>query len=290
MTGFARSAGQMDDIGWQWEVKSVNGRGLDLRVRLAPGTEGLEVATRAALAEKFSRGSFSVNLSTVRSASAGRFLLNRDLLDQLVGVMADVKKRIPDAAAPQIDGLLRVKGVLEEVEPADSEEAKAAREKAMLKSLAEVLAAVAKARAEEGAKLAAVLEGHVAKIEALAKQAASIAGAQPAAIKARLVAKLKDLLGEAGLSEERLIQEAALLAAKADVREELDRLTAHVSQARELLAAKEPVGRRLDFLSQEFNREANTLCSKAEDLELTRVGLELKATIEQFREQVQNVE
>ena len=280
----------MDDIGWQWEVKSVNGRGLDLRIRLAPGAESLEVATRAALAEKFSRGSFSVNLSTTRAASAGRFLLNRDLLDQLVGVMADVKARIPDAAAPQIDGLLRVKGVLEEVEPADSEEAKAARDKAMLKSLAEALAAVAKARAEEGAKLAAVLEGHVAKIATLAAQAASVAGAQPAAIKARLVAKLKDLLGGAGLAEDRLIQEAALLAAKADVREELDRLQAHVAQARELLAAKEPVGRRLDFLSQEFNREANTLCSKAEDLELTRIGLELKATIEQFREQVQNVE
>ncbi len=290
MTGFARAAGQMDDIGWQWEVKSVNGRGLDLRIRLAPGTESLEVATRAALAEKFSRGSFSVNLAVTRSASAGRFLLNRDLLDQLVGVMADVKARIPDAAAPQIDGLLRVKGVLEEVEPAESEEAKAARDKAMLKSLAEALTAVAAARAAEGDKLAGVLEGHIAKIAALATQAAGIAGAQPAAIKARLAAKLKDLLGGAGLSEDRLIQEVALLAAKADVREELDRLTAHVSQARELLAAKEPVGRRLDFLSQEFNREANTLCSKAEDLELTRVGLELKATIEQFREQVQNVE
>jgi uncharacterized protein (TIGR00255 family) len=290
MTGFARAAGQMDDIGWQWEVKSVNGRGLDLRIRLAPGAEGLEVATRAALAEKFSRGSFSVNLAVTRAASAGRFLLNRDLLDQLVSVMADVKARIPDAAAPQIDGLLRVKGVLEEIEPAESDEARAARDKAMLKSLAEALIAVTAARAAEGDKLAGVLEGHVAKIAALAQQAAAIAGAQPEAIKARLVAKLTDLLGGSGIAEDRLIQEAALLAAKADVREELDRLTAHVAQARELLAAKEPVGRRLDFLSQEFNREANTLCSKAEDLELTRVGLELKATIEQFREQVQNVE
>jgi uncharacterized protein (TIGR00255 family) len=290
MTGFARSAGQMDDIGWQWEVKSVNGRGLDLRIRLAPGTEGLEVATRAALAESFSRGSFTVNLAVTRAAKGGRFLLNRDLLEQLVGVMADVKARIPEAAAPQIDGLLRVKGVLEEVEAEDSEAAKAKRDEAMLASLAEAIAAVAAARAAEGAKLADVLEGHVAKIEALAQRAAGLAGAQPAALKNRLAAKLKELLGNAGLAEDRLIQEAALLAAKADVREELDRLQAHVAQARELMAAKEPVGRRLDFLSQEFNREANTLCSKAEDLELTRLGLELKATIEQFREQVQNVE
>jgi uncharacterized protein (TIGR00255 family) len=290
MTGFARAAGQMDDIGWQWEIKSVNGRGLDLRIRLAPGSESLEVATRAALAEKFSRGSFSVNLTVTRSGSAGRFVLNRELLDQLVSVMAEVKARVPDAAPPQIDGLLRVKGVLEEVEANDSEEAKAARDKAMLKSLAEALAAIAAARAAEGAKLAAVLEAHVGKIATLAAQAAGIAGAQPNAIRDRLQAKLKDLLGGGSIAEDRLIQEAALLAAKADVREELDRLNAHVAQARELMAAKEPVGRRLDFLSQEFNREANTLCSKAEDLELTRVGLELKATIEQFREQVQNVE
>ncbi|HEY4136714.1 MAG TPA: YicC/YloC family endoribonuclease [Alphaproteobacteria bacterium] len=290
MTGFARAAGQIDEIGWQWEVKSVNGRGLDLRIRLAPGSEGLEVATRAALAEKFSRGSFSVNLTVTRAGGSGRFLLNRDLLDQLLDVMGEVKARVPDAQAPQIDGLLRVKGVLEEVEALDSDETKAKREKAMMKSLGEALVAVAAARQAEGAKLAAVLSGHVDKIATLAAQATGLAGAQPSAIRDRLQAKLKDLLGGSGLSEERLAQEAALLAAKADVREEIDRLNAHVSQARELMAAGEPVGRRLDFLSQEFNREANTLCSKAEDLELTRVGLELKATIEQFREQVQNVE
>jgi uncharacterized protein (TIGR00255 family) len=281
----------MDEVVWQWEVKSVNGRGLDIRLRLAPGHEGLEGPVRAALAERFARGSFNVALAVTRAAGANRYALNRPLLDRLLEVAAELKHRLPDAAPAGIDGLLRVKGVLEEVEQPEDEAVKAARETAMLKSLETALSAIAQARLSEGAKLAAVLESHVARIAALTRQAAGLAGAQPAAIRARLHGKLAEMLaGQPGLSEERLAQEAALLAAKADVREELDRLTAHVAQARELLAAGGPVGRRLDFLSQEFNREANTLCSKAEDLELTRAGLELKATIEQFREQVQNVE
>jgi len=291
MTGFARAGGQTDEVGWQWEVKSVNGRGLDIRVRLAPGYEGLEVPVRAAIAERFSRGSFNVALTVTRAGGGTRYVLNRDLLEQLLGVVQEVKGRMADATPAQIDGLLRVKGVLEEIEEPENEQHKTRRESAMLKSLDVALAAIAKARGSEGSKLAAVLEGHVTRIAELTGKAAGLAGAQPAAIRARLQAKLGELLsGQPGLPEERLAQEAALLAAKADVREELDRLTAHVTQARELMSAGGPVGRRLDFLSQEFNREANTLCSKAEDLELTRVGLELKATIEQFREQVQNVE
>jgi uncharacterized protein (TIGR00255 family) len=290
MTGFARAGGQMDDVTWQWEVKSVNARGLDIRIRLAPGLEALEVPVRAAVGERFSRGSFNINLTVIRQAAVTRFTLNHDLLDQLLGVVKEVEGRVPGAAV-QIDGLLRVRGILDAVEEVESDEHKTKREAAMSASFTEALGAVAAARRAEGERLAAVLQGHVAQIATLANQAATIAAAQPAAIRDRLKAQIAELLaGAANLSEERLAQEAAILAGKADVREEIDRLNAHVAQARDLIGAGGAVGRRLDFLSQEFNREANTLCSKAADIELTRVGLDLKAVIEQFREQVQNVE
>jgi uncharacterized protein (TIGR00255 family) len=290
MTGFARAGGQMEDVTWQWEVKSVNARGLDIRIRLAPGLEALEVPVRAAVGERFSRGSFNINLSVSRQAPVTRFNLNHALLDQLLDVVKDVQGRLKGAAV-QIDGLLRVRGILEAVEELESDTHKAKREAAMNASFTEALAAVAAARRSEGERLAAVLKSQVAQIAQLAKRAASLGAAQPAAIRDRLKSQMADLLaGASSLSEERLAQEAALLAGKADVREEIDRLNAHVAQAGDLIGAGGAVGRRLDFLSQEFNREANTLCSKAGDIELTRVGLELKAVIEQFREQVQNVE
>ena len=280
----------MDTVSWQWEVKSVNARGLDVRIRLAPGSEALELPVRNAVGERFSRGSFNINLSLNRVTPVSRFVLNREALDQLLSVVRDVHSRVPGGSV-QIDGLLRVRGILDAVEEIETDEAKAAREAAMNASFAEALSAVGAARAAEGERLAAVLQGHVTQIAQLAQQAAGLAAAQPAAIRDRLRAQMADLLaGSATLSDERLAQEAAVLAGKADVREEIDRLNAHVSQARELLGRGGAVGRRLDFLSQEFNREANTLCSKAGDIELTRVGLELKAVIEQFREQVQNVE
>ena len=290
MTGFARAGGHMDDVTWQWEVKSVNARGLDIRIRLAPGLEALEVPVRAALGERFSRGSFNINLSVSRQAPVTRFTLNQGLLDQLLDVVRDVQGRLKGATV-QIDGLLRVRGILEAVEELESDAQKAKREAAMSASFTEALAAVAASRQAEGERLAAVLQGQVAQIAQLAKRAATVGAAQPAAIRDRLKSQMADLLaGSSTLSEERLAQEAAILAGKADVREEIDRLNAHVAQAGDLLVAGGAVGRRLDFLSQEFNREANTLCSKAGDIELTRVGLELKAVIEQFREQVQNVE
>lgn len=290
MTGFARAGGQMDDVTWQWEVKSVNARGLDIRIRLAPGLEALEVPVRAAVGERFSRGSFNINLSVVRQTPINRFNLNHELLDQLLAVVKEVKGRI-EGASVQVDGLLRVRGILEAVEEVESDEHKAKREAAMSASFTEALNAVAAARKAEGDRLAAVLQGHVAQIATLSQQATTVAAAQPAAIRDRFQAQMAELLaGSSNLSEERLAQEAAVLAGKADVREEIDRLTAHVAQARDLIKGGGAVGRRLDFLSQEFNREANTLCSKAADIELTRVGLDLKAVIEQFREQVQNVE
>lgn len=290
MTGFARAGGQMDDVTWQWEVKSVNARGLDIRIRLAPGLEALEVPVRAALGDRFSRGSFNINLTVTRQAPVTRFTLNQGLLDQLLGVVQDVQGRIKGAAV-QIDGLLRVRGILEAMEEIESDTHKAKREAAMSASFTEALAAVAAARQSEGARLAGVLRGQVVQIADLAHRAAALAASQPAAIRDRLKAQMADLLaGASVLSEDRIAQEAAILAGKADVREEIDRLNSHVAQAREMLDAGGAVGRRLDFLSQEFNREANTLCSKAGDIELTRIGLELKAVIEQFREQVQNVE
>jgi uncharacterized protein (TIGR00255 family) len=290
MTGFARAGGQMDDVSWQWEVKSVNARGLDIRIRLAPGAEALEVPVRNAVGEAFSRGSFNINLTVTHVAASTRFSLNHELLDQLLGVVKEVEGRVKGGMV-QIDGLLRVRGILEAVEDVESDEHKAKREVAMATSFTEALTAIAAARKSEGERLATVLQSQVNQIAELAKRSTLVASAQPAAIRDRLKAQMADLLaGSTNLSEERLAQEAAMLAGKADVREEIDRLNAHVAQARELIGGGGAVGRRLDFLSQEFNREANTLCSKAGDIELTRIGLDLKAVIEQFREQVQNVE
>jgi uncharacterized protein (TIGR00255 family) len=290
MTGFARAGGQMDDVSWQWEVKSVNARGLDIRIRLAPGAEALEVPVRNAVGEAFSRGSFNINLTVTRVAASTRFSLNHELLDQLLGVVKEVEGRVKGGMV-QIDGLLRVRGILEAVEDVESDEHKAKREAAMAASFTEALTAIKAARKSEGDRLATVLQSQVDQIAELAKRSTKVASAQPAAIRDRLKAQMADLLaGSTNLSEERLAQEAAMLAGKADVREEIDRLNAHVAQARELIGGGGAVGRRLDFLSQEFNREANTLCSKAGDIELTRIGLDLKAVIEQFREQVQNVE
>jgi uncharacterized protein (TIGR00255 family) len=290
MTGFARAGGQMDDVSWQWEVKSVNARGLDIRIRLAPGAEALEVPVRNAVGEAFSRGSFNINLTVTRVAASTRFSLNHELLDQLLSVVKEVEGRVKGGMV-QIDGLLRVRGILEAVEDVETDEDKAKREAAMAASFTEALTAIKAARKSEGERLATVLQSQVDQIAELAQRSTKVASAQPAAIRDRLKAQMADLLaGSTNLSEERLAQEAAMLAGKADVREEIDRLNAHVSQARELIGGGGAVGRRLDFLSQEFNREANTLCSKAGDIELTRIGLDLKAVIEQFREQVQNVE
>ncbi len=195
------------------------------------------------------------------------------------------------APPPRIEGLLGLYGVVERIEEEETEDVRAAREAAMERTLADALDALARMRADEGARLHDTVAGHLARIAALAQDAAKSAAAQPEALKRRLAEQVAALLdARVGVSEERLAQEAALLATKADVREEIDRLNAHVTAARELLAAGEAVGRRLDFLCQEFNREANTLCSKATDIDLTRIGLDLKASIEQLREQVQNIE
>jgi uncharacterized protein (TIGR00255 family) len=288
MTGFARSQGGEFSISWVWEVKSVNGKSLDLRLRLWPGFDSLEPQLRALLAQRFRRGSFSAALTVTRTEPAA-VRVNRGTLAQFVALMNELASEI-DVAPARIDGLLALRGVVEAVED-ESDAALDKRRLAVLDSWAKALDELAAARAQEGARLTEVLRGQLAEMSALVKTAAASAASQPAAIRERLqtlLANVADLVP--GMPEERVAQEMALLITRSDIREELERLRAHLDQAGELLRQDEAVGRRLDFLCQELNREANTLCSKSADIELTRVGLSLKAAVEQFREQVQNIE
>jgi uncharacterized protein (TIGR00255 family) len=296
MTGFARAEGVdaadlHPGLHWAWEAKSVNGRNLEVRCRLPPGFESLEAGARAALAERFKRGNVALTLTLARGGEPPRARINRELLDQLMALAAEYAGK-GKAEAPRLDTLLAVRGVVEVVEEAEpSEEQRAVRLTRMNETLARALVALAAMRHEEGGRLAALVSQHLDLIEELRQRAAATAAAQPAALKARLKAQVDALLeASPALPEERLAHEAALLVTKADVREELDRLAAHVAAARKLLAEGGAVGRKFDFLCQEFNREANTLCSKSVDVELTTIGLDLKAAIDQLREQVQNIE
>ncbi len=287
MTGFARAgaAAAGTDPGWTWEVRSVNGRGLDVRSRLPAGCDHLEAAIRTAVAKHMTRGNVSVVL-TLNAADAGqRPRLNRGVLDDVIGIIKELEGRI-ETAPPRLDGILALRGVLDVGEAAAMpEDAK------LLASLDEALSGLRRARIDEGREIERNVTAHLDEIERLTQDAGRSAGAQPAAIKARLEAQLAELLGgQSAVSPDRLAAEVALLATRADVREELDRLEAHLRAARELLRAGGPVGRKLDFLSQEFNREANTLCSKSADIELTRLGLALKASIDRLREQAANIE
>ncbi len=290
MTGFAREEGEHGEFAWRWEVRSVNNRGLDIRVRMAPGHESFEITVRDRLGKRFKRGSFNVSFNLTRTPGLTGYRLNEPLLERVLALAEAIRART-GGAPPAAEGLLRLRGVLEPEETADDDAERNARETAMAASLDRALVQVEAARAAEGARLETVLRGLVEEIAALAARARALAASQPEAIRARVTGQVAELLaGAAPLAEERLAQEIALMVGKADVREEIDRLDAHVAQALELIGAGGAVGRRLDFLSQEFNREANTLCSKSQDLELTRTGLALKAAIEQFREQVQNIE
>lgn len=288
MTGFARAQGEGFGISWVWEIKSVNGRSLDLRLRLAQGFDSLEPELRAELAQRFRRGSFSAGLSVTRTAPAA-LRVNRQVLAQLIALVDELAGSV-EAAPPRLDGLLALRGVVETVED-EPEAIVAERRQAVRSSWVAAVDRLATARAEEGARLEALLCGQIDEMTNLVAAAAGCAAAQPDAIRARLRAMLVGLADLApAMPEERIAQEAALLATRSDIREEIERLHAHLEQARDLLRQTEAVGRRLDFLCQELNREANTLCSKSADIELTRVGISLKAAVEQFREQLQNVE
>lgn len=291
MTGFARAESRDDSLHWVWELKSVNGRTLDLRCRLPSGMDGLEPIARAAVAEKLRRGNISVSLTLLRAATPAKVRVNREVLSELLAVARELAGEV-DAAPPRLDGLLALRGVVDVIEDEEEDEAaRQARQGRIAATLFEALDALRRMRAAEGTRLAAMVAAYLEEIESLRQAAAATAAIQPAALKERLRAQVAALLESSpALPEERLAQEAALLIAKGDVREELDRLAAHVAAARDLMAEDGAIGRKLDFLCQEFNREANTLCSKSTDVELTRIGLGLKAAIEQLREQVQNIE
>ncbi len=287
MTGFGRAAGEQDQLGWAWELRSVNARGLDLRLRLPPGFDALELPLREAAGRHVKRGSLTANL-TVRRAAAATLAVDAPALEALLRIALDVARRIPDAPAPRAEALLAIPGVLRSAAP---EEGADRYGPAILRGFDAALAALLAMRRAEGARLAAVLGRLLDEITILHATATLEAADQPALQRARLLEGVQALLHAVPpLPEERIAQEVALLAARSDVREELDRLTSHIAAAHALLAESAPIGRRFDFLVQEFAREANTLCSKSASAALTATGLRLKAAIEQLREQVQNIE
>lgn len=290
MTGFARAAGQDERMAWTWEARSVNGRSLDVRVRVPSGFEAVEQAVRAAAAKQFHRGNISLSLTVDRSGAPPSYRLNQALLDQVFELQDELKDRI-SAEPPSLEGLLAVRGMFETVDVDEEETEVAARETAMTECGLDALVGLAAARAEEGTRMEALVGGHIATITGLTEEAHAADATQPEAHRERLRLLVAELLeSERSLPEERLAHEAALLVGKSDVREELDRLRAHIAAAHDLISEGAAVGRRFDFLCQEFNRESNTLCSKSSDVELTRIGLALKAAVEQLREQIQNVE
>jgi uncharacterized protein (TIGR00255 family) len=288
MTGFARRDGALGEWSWAVEARSVNGRSLEVRFRGPAGFDGLERAARDAAQARFSRGQLTVSLQARRAEAAGAVRINREVLERYLR-LAEEYVVAGLASQPRMDGMLALRGVIENGEDEDDAEARAAVEAAMAATIAEAMDGLKTARLEEGAALERVLGGLVDRIAALADEAETEAEAQVLSIRDRANRRMAELAGEAA-TPERILQEAAALALKADVREELDRLSTHVAAARALMTEPAAAGRRLDFLTQEFMREANTLCSKSAASALTTTGLALKAAIDQFREQTQNVE
>jgi uncharacterized protein (TIGR00255 family) len=290
MTGFARSHGTSGPYSFAWEVRSVNAKGLDLRLRMPPGWDAVEQPARAKAAATLARGTIYASLTVERPGVQPAVRVNDDVLAAILSTIERLSDRV-QAEPPRLDGLLAIKGVVEVVEPHENEEERQAAQAAILAAFAAALADLAAMRRHEGEALGRVLAQRLADMAALAARAEQAPGRKPEMIRERLAAQVASLLETSGrFDPDRLHQEAILIASKADVREELDRLHAHVAQASALISKGGAVGRRLDFLAQELNRESNTLCAKANDLELTNIGLELKSVVEQFREQVQNVE
>jgi uncharacterized protein (TIGR00255 family) len=290
MTGFARSDETCGETHFHWEARSVNGRGLELRLRLPQGFEGLEIKVRALCQEKLARGNCTINLAIKREAGQFELRLNEVALRQAMAI-AERARELAELKHARLDTLLGMRGVVEVVEGEDNEEAQAKLTEALLVGLKTTLDELVAARSAEGARLAEVIANQLDQIESLTERVAQAAARQPEAVQAKIAEQLRRLSETgAGLDAERLHQEALLIATKADVQEELDRLRAHIGAARDLLEQVKPVGRNFEFLAQEFNREANTICSKAADIEISGAGLELKTVIDQLREQVQNIE
>ena len=290
MTGFARGHGVTGTYAWAWEIKSVNAKGLDVRLRLPPGWDAIETPARAQAAEKLARGTVYANLTVDRRGVAPTVKVNEPVLAAVLATLKGLSGKV-DAAPPSLDGILALKGVIEVAETDESEAEKSAAESEIVAGFTAALADLVAMRRAEGKTLGALLSARLAELSALADRAEKAPGRKPEAIKARLAEQVATLMNASErFDTDRLYQEAILIAAKADIREELDRLASHVVQAQKLIADGGAIGRRLDFLAQELNRESNTLTAKANDVELTNIGLELKSVVEQFREQVQNLE
>jgi uncharacterized protein (TIGR00255 family) len=290
MTGYARAQGGVPGISFSVEIKSVNARGLDVRMRMTPGYDALEGEIRRRIGKALSRGSVTVNLNVDREGEGGRVVVNQQALDAVLAAIKEIGV-LTNSPRPTPDGILGLKGVLEQHDAPLDADAEDRLYAAIYEAVDATLNDLKVSRRAEGVHLGEILSAQVSEIARLRELAAANPARNRDVVLARLKEQVGDLLASgAGFSEDRLAQEALLLATKADIREELDRLGAHVASARALLAEGGPVGRKLDFLSQEFNREANTLCSKSNAVELTAIGLDLKAVIDQFREQVQNLE
>ena len=291
MTGFARAAADYQGTAVAWEVKSVNGKSVEARLRLPPGYDRLEQIVRQAVQKRFARGNFQATLTVGRTSSQTvQPVVNEAFLTDIAGLAKRLQEQF-GAAPASADGLLALRGVLEVPETIETEEMRAAFDAAIGRVLEEAIDGLVKARQSEGEALRALLSGQLDAIETLTLRAEADPSRQPAVIRERIAEQVRLLMDTgAGLDEARLHMEAAFLATKADIREEIDRLKTHVASGRALLSAGGPIGRKLDFLAQEFNRESNTLCSKSNAAAVTAIGLELKAVVDQFREQVQNLE
>jgi uncharacterized protein (TIGR00255 family) len=290
MTGFARSHGACGTYGWAWEIKSVNAKGLDVRLRLPAGWDAVEAPVRARAAEALVRGSVYGTLAVARQGVAPIVRVNEEVLKAVLTTLKDLSGRV--AAEPaRLDGILALKGVIEVMDEDEKEEERRAAEQAVVDGFRQALAELAAMRRREGLTLGTVLKLRLDEMAVLTARAEAAPGRRAEAIRARIAEQVAALIDASSrFDPDRLHQEAILIATKADIREELDRLASHVAQAKRLIQEGGPIGRRLDFLSQELNREANTLCSKSNDVALTNIGLELKSVVEQFREQVQNLE
>ena len=288
MTGYARFDGASAGVAWLWEVKTVNAKGFDLRLRVPPGFDALEARARSRITARIRRGTIQASLALQRTQASQTVRINRDNLEALIVALAeiDVADRIRPAS---LDGLLAIPGVVEQADRAERDDGVMAQD--MMAGLETVLDRLVAVRSQEGKALGDVLRERLEAIARFTQDADQAPGRQPEAIRRRLRQRISTLMAEVpALDETRLLQEAILMAAKADVREELDRLVLHRAAAAALLDEGGAVGRRLDFLAQELSREAGTLCAKANDGELTLIGLDLRTQIEQFREQVQNLE
>ncbi|MCJ7994844.1 YicC family protein [Rhizobium cremeum] len=291
MTGFARAEGTSGRYRWAWELRSVNGKGLDIRMRLPQGMEGFETEIRRLLGQYLTRGNIQVGLSVSVSENRVEAVLNRDALDAVLRLRDELGMDLVDPAPLRLDALLSIRGLVDFREAQDDEQALSARDADILAGLEQAVRALCDMRMTEGDALCRVLSDHVANIEELALKVEADPSRQPEEIARKLETQLAALLeASPSLDRDRLHAEAALLATKADLREEIDRLKAHVTAARDLLTMGGPIGRKLDFLAQEFNRESNTICSKSNAVAVTAAGIELKVVIDQFREQVQNLE